>query len=310
MTNTPVLFLIFNRPDLTRRVFEKIRNAKPSQLFIAADGPRSDKPGENLLCDETRKLVLENIDWPCKINTLFREKNLGCKVAVSSAITWFFEHVEQGIILEDDCLPSESFFPYCDYLLEKYKDDLRVNFLSGTMLPGSANHLNDTYYFSKFSIIWGWATWRRVWINYDVKIAEWSHLSKSNWLINVFHGNAYYAGAFQRMFDAIYNGYDTWDFQLFFLNLRSNSLNIHPCINLIKNIGFDQRGTHTLAPTAYSNQDTGKITTIIDPQAMSFDHRADQVIFDALYAYDPNPNTIIKKCLRKYKAVSSRIFSK
>ena len=128
---SPVLFLVFNRPDTTRRVLEAIRQAQPSQLFIAADGPREGKSGEAEKCADVRRIVNEGIDWDCEVKTLFRDKNLGCKVAVSRAIDWFFEHVEEGIILEDDCLPHPTFFRFCEELLNKYRDDERIGQISG-----------------------------------------------------------------------------------------------------------------------------------------------------------------------------------
>src|ERR1700712_5595517 len=172
MLNTPVLLLIFNRPDLTERVFDMIRKVKPVNLFIAADGPRMDKPGEAELCKKTLNVVLEHIDWDCEVHTLLREHNLGCKAAVSSAINWLFENVEEGIILEDDILPDESFFDFCNEMLIKYKDDERVTQISGVNLMGVSDN-TESYFFSKIGGIWGWATWKRAWRNYDVNINSW-----------------------------------------------------------------------------------------------------------------------------------------
>jgi len=301
MLDTPVLFLIFNRPDLAQQVFASIRAAKPKQLFIAADGPRRDKTNEESICNETRNIVLDNIDWECEVHTLFRNENLGCKYAVSSAITWFFENVEEGIILEDDTMPDITFFTFCSDLLNRYREDTRISFISGTSLPSSAGHVDTSYYFSKFSIIWGWATWRRVWQNYDIEISDWKELSKTNWLTNVFYGNQYYANGFKGLFNTILNGYDTWDFQFFFLNLKNNSLNIHPAKNLIKNIGFDSRATHTHTQQSYSNQDVYKIDSLIHPKAMAFDYEADKVIFNTLYAYDDRPKKWYRTIYAKVK---------
>jgi len=293
--------LIFNRPDLTGVVFEQIKKARPKRLFIAGDGPRKDKPGDDDLCRQTRDLVLQGIDWPCEVKTLFRGENLGCKMAVSSAITWFFEQVEEGIILEDDCAPHPAFFGYCQELLEKYRSDTQVNFISGTCLPGSASHVSDSYYFSKFSIIWGWATWRRVWQQYDVAIKDWQYLKNSDWLENVFYGNGYFATGFKRLFESIDQGYDTWDFQLFFLNLKSNSFNIHPAKNLISNIGFDERGTHTRGAKPYSRMPTVDIGYLRHPRVKSFDYKADEIIFEHLYKYDRRPATPLRILYQKVR---------
>jgi hypothetical protein len=164
--NTPVLFLIFNRPNTTEQVFEAIAKAKPRCLFVAADGPRTDKEGEAEKCQAVRDII-KRVDWDCEVKTLFREQNLGCKEAVSSAITWFFEQVEEGIILEDDCLPSDSFFSFCAELLEKYRDDKRIMMISGDNFQDGIQRGDASYYFSSVPWIWGWATWRRAWRLYD-----------------------------------------------------------------------------------------------------------------------------------------------
>lgn len=310
MLNTPVLFLIFNRPDLTEKVFMKLRQVQPRMFYIAADGPRGNKQNDKDACEQTRSFVLKNIDWPCQVFTLFREENLGCKMAVSSAITWFFEHVEEGIILEDDCLPDQSFFYYCEELLIRYRNDSRINFISGTCLPNSSNHIQDvSYYFSKFSVIWGWATWKRVWSQYDVEIREWPKLSTTNWLLNAFYGNEYFANGFRGMFNSIHNGFDTWDFQLFFLNLRINSLNIHPVKNLISNVGFDSRGTHTMHSTSYAAMSVSDIDNIIHPESFAFDVQADTIIFEHLYKYNPKPKAFYKVLWEKVKFKLNRFFA-
>ena len=168
---TPVLFLVFNRPDTTEKVFEAIRQAKPQKLFVAADGPRGNRLGEKEKCEQVRKIAT-TVDWDCEVKTLFREKNLGCKFAVSSAIDWFFKNVEEGIVLEDDCLPSQSFFWFCQELLERYRNDERVMLIGGNN-RGVDFLKNHSYFFSKYVQIWGWATWRRSWEKYDSKIRKW-----------------------------------------------------------------------------------------------------------------------------------------
>ena len=168
---TPVLFLIFNREDTTQKVFNVLRRQKPKYLYVAADGPRKNKEGEAEKCRRTRDII-NQVDWDCELKTLFREENRGCKMAVSSAISWFFEQVEQGIILEDDCLPHPSFFPFCEELLIRYKDDDRIGHIGGNcFLPGLIED-GLSYDFCSISHIWGWASWRRVWKNYDVNFSS------------------------------------------------------------------------------------------------------------------------------------------
>ena len=241
LTN-PVLFLIFNRPDTTQRVFEAIRQAKPARLFVAADGPREDRPGEAEKCAQARSII-ENVDWDCEVVTLFREKNLGCGKAVSSAIDWFFENVEEGIILEDDCLPSQPFFMYCQELLEYYRQDTRIMQISGSNFIKS--EMDESYFFSKYGPCWGWATWKRAWKYYDVDMRLWP-VVKVKKLHYDFCFDEDEIKAREDIFDSVYNGaIDTWDYQWVFAKLVNNGLSITPKENLVSNIGFSEDATHT-----------------------------------------------------------------
>jgi hypothetical protein len=241
----PILFLIFNRPDLTRRTFERIRSAKPSRLFIAADGPRKDRPGEDLLCAESRTIA-EQVDWECKIETLFRDENLGCKRAVSSAISWFFKREAEGIILEDDVLPDPTFFRFCGELLERYRLDPNVMMISGNYLLGSKQRPAASYYFSRYTHIWGWASWRRAWALYDRDMSEWPKLRDSNFLLRIGNGGLDYAAYWTAIFNATYEGrVDTWDYQWLFTTMANHGLAITPSRNLVRNIGFRPDAAHT-----------------------------------------------------------------
>ncbi len=241
---TPILFLIFNRPDTTARVLEAIRKVQPKHLFVAADGPRPTKQGEKELCEQTRKLVLNSIDWDCTLKTRFLENNLGCKMAVSSAITWFFENVEEGIILEDDTVPDESFFFYCSELLEKYRNDERIMHIGG-VVPWNFSSTDTSYVFSQLVQIWGWATWRRAWKNYDVNIPLLSEVARNNDVHNLFT-NRSISNHFLTKYIAVAEGkIDTWDTQWQFTVSVHHGLAILPVRNLVTNIGFDKRATHT-----------------------------------------------------------------
>ena len=244
MTN-PILFLVFNRPSTTKIVFETIKRAKPLRLYIAADGPRENKPEDIRLCQEVKDIV-SIIDWNCEVVTLYRTQNLGCKKAVSSAISWFFENEVQGIILEDDVLPLHSFFDFCDELLEKYKDEQSVAMISGNNLISKRLESEESYFFSHYANIWGWATWRRVWTQYDVKIKDWPTWSKHGNLKNISDNTAYFEYYWKDQIQAIYDGkMDTWDFQLFFLLWRIKGLCVVPKNNLTGNLGFGTIATHT-----------------------------------------------------------------
>ena len=238
---TPVLFLVFNRLGTTKRVFEEIKKAKPKELFIAADGPRNEE--EKKKTDAVRDYVKKNINWKCKTKFLFREKNLGCKYAVSGAIDWFFKNVEQGIILEDDVLPNQSFFRFCQEMLERYKDNKRIMHLSGTNVEGISK-IKEDYFFSNTFNVWGWATWRRAWKHYDVEMRDWE-----KWRIKCFSFMKDYSLITKLKSWRIYeltsrNKINTWDYQWAFAIVRKKKLSIIPKKNLITNVGVGG-GTHT-----------------------------------------------------------------
>lgn len=237
-----VLFLVFNRPDVTAKVFAAIRAARPPRLYVAADGPRPERVGEAERSARTRKIATA-IDWPCELHTLFRDENLGCKMAVSSAINWFFEHEERGIILEDDCLPTPSFFPFCETLLERYKDDTRVLHIGGTNSLRSASKKNNSYYFSRYVAIWGWASWRRAWAQYDVEMGALREVERDGLINQIYVPSA--ARHFSRLFARVSSGeIDTWDYQWQF-TCGLQGLAIVPDVNLISNLGFGDDATHT-----------------------------------------------------------------
>ena len=233
---SPVLFIIFKREDTTKRVFERIREAQPPKLYIAADGPRASRPDEKEKCERTRKIV-ENIDWPCDVHRLYREENLGCGRGVSSALTWFFEHEEQGIIIEDDILAHPDFFVYCDEMLDRYKDNERIQLIAGYNVFFDGYSSPYSYYMSKFLQIWGWASWRRVWQTY---VYDTTQLDKKEYLkklnrrfdLPVYR---YYRYHFDVMLS---NKIDTWDYQFFFNMVLYDRFSIIPFSNLVENIGF------------------------------------------------------------------------
>lgn len=243
---TPVLFLIFNRPDTTRQVWEVIKEVQPAELFIAADGPRKDKEGEVEKCQKVRQIV-NQIDWDCNVKTLFREENLGCRIAVSSAIDWFFENVDEGIILEDDCLPHPSFFQFCHELLGRYRYDERIMVISGNNFQFGQKLAPYSYYFSRYNHNWGWATWRRAWKFFDAQMSLWPEIHAGKWLSSMFkrQGVQYWT----RIFDDVYQGNigitDIWDYRWTFACWVQNGLSILPNVNLVTNIGFGDDATHT-----------------------------------------------------------------
>ena len=242
---TGVLFLVFNRLDTTKKVLKAIAEAKPPRLYIAADGARESKDDEAKKIKEVRDFVMSNIDWECEVKTLFRDQNLGCKMAVSGAIDWFFENEEMGIILEDDCLPSQSFFWFCEELLLKYRDDDDIFIISGDGRSTSSIEINTDYSFVKYPLIWGWASWARAWNKYDIEMKQWPKL-KDTILKNVSKNNAtvrFWSNVFKKVYT---NKLDTWDIQFVLTLLEFRGKCIVPKINLIKNIGFGLDATHTI----------------------------------------------------------------
>ena len=257
---TPILFIIFNRPDVTIQVFNEIRKIKPSDLYVVADGPRDSKGGERDNCNKTRQII-DLIDWKCNVFKNYSDINLGCKKRVSSGIDWFFENVEQGIILEDDCLPNKSFFRFCEEMLDKYKNEEKIGMISGDNFQFNKIKNKYSYYFSRYSHIWGWATWRRAWEKYDVTIADWPKIKKDKGLKKVFNSvkDVYY---WSLIFDDVYNNkIDTWDYQWSFACFINNYLSVMPSQNLIANIGFSKVGsTHTKRISRFSDMETSELS--------------------------------------------------
>lgn len=239
----PILFLLFNRPDLADRVFSSIRAARPRQLFIAVDGSRPSREGEESLVAQSRAIA-GRVDWPCEVHSLFRETNLGCGVAVSEAISWFFEHVESGIILEDDCLPDISFFRFAEEMLERYADHSEVMMVNGTSFLPKVDDLDCSYYFSLFGNIWGWATWRRAWLQYDFELSTWPENPAVQQRLRTFGFSARLH--FNRNFRMSKIGViDTWDYQWVHAIWACGGVVVAPHSNLVTNLGFDERATHT-----------------------------------------------------------------
>lgn len=240
---TAVAIIIFNRPDTTKAVIDEIRKAKPPRLYIISDEAREGKAGEREKVDETRALVENSVDWECEVIKNYAEKNMGCKKRVASGITWLFEHEEQAIILEDDCVPKQEFFRYCQEMLEKYKDDEQVMMVSGTNNVPSYK-VPQSICFSRFSCIWGWATWRRAWNKYDIEMKDWPEIHEKGLFKPYFRGIEY--KVFARDASKIHAGLvDTWDMQWQVCILK-NGFGIAPQGNLIHNIGCGhEEATHT-----------------------------------------------------------------
>jgi len=281
--NTPILFLIFNRPKTTQKVFDAILKAKPKKLYVAADGPRKNKIGEKELCEVTRAII-KQVDWPCKVKTLFRKENLGCGKAVSLGITWFFDNEKMGIILEDDCLPDPSFFPYCKNLLEKYKDNEKVMMISGDNFISEKVKLKESYYFSRYCHIWGWASWRRAWKKYDYNMLKWPEFESCG-KINSYFSSFEERFFWERTFDLAYrHKISSWDAQWGFACLSNEGCAINPSVNLVSNIGFGDDSTHTFGSNPiFSALRVKPILNIIHPKRISVDEKTDYTSFKLIF---------------------------
>jgi len=270
-----VLFLVFNRPETTQQVFDAIRRARPSRLYVAGDGPREDVRSDRDQIALVRSIAT-NVDWPCEVSTLFRETNLGCKYAVSGAVSWGFESEDRLIILEDDCLPSSSFFGFCDEMLLRYQADSRVHHIGGTNPLNLSDDRVNSYGFSRYNRIWGWATWKNSWEAFNVEIPLWPEISKSRTLGQLLgrkEGKKY-----TKIFEATYGGHiDTWDYQWFLTRLLLGQA-IFPHVNLVTNIGFGPGATHTKkVGSALDNALRGEmIFPLQHPNSLEIDTVADQ----------------------------------
>ncbi len=275
MLNTPVLFLIFNRPSTTQLVFEQIKQVKPKKLFIAADGPRPNNPEDDKKVQEAKDQVLKAIDWECDVKTLFRTVNLGSGKAVSEAITWFFDNVDEGIILEDDCVPELSFFYFCSELLKKYRKNNSIMHITGTNFDDSIKFGNESYYFTKYPFIWGWATWKRAWKTYDFTLENSNYYSQL--IKKQFHD------PFERQFwrsrihfvkDKVV---DAWDYQWMFSIWAQNGISITPNINLVSNIGFGKDATHTVEDSPFSNLKRAPLLQLNHPSCICINEDAERL---------------------------------
>ncbi len=239
----PILFIVFNRLHTTKRVFEQIRKVKPLKLYIASDGPRDESEKAKVL--QVREFILKNIDWDCEVNTKFRDKNLGVGFGPNDAIDWFFAHEEEGIILKDDCLPSISFFYFCQELLDMYRDNKKIGVIQG-FNPFPQKDYPDSYFFSKYDLKWGWATWKDRWQYQDMYTTDWPQMKKTNFLKKISPDNRFVKLYWEAIFDQIHrNPYLAWDTQFTYQMLKRGLLTIVPKKNIVLNIGYGEEASST-----------------------------------------------------------------
>lgn len=244
--DTPVLLLVWRRPNALRQVIDAIRPVAPSRIFVACDGPSPDRPADAQKVAATREVIEQEIDWPCQVEKLYSDVNQGCRLGVSRAITWFFEQVEEGIVLEDDCVPHPDFFPYCAELLERYRHDMRVWCISGSNFQDGQWRGDGSYYFSRYNHCWGWASWRRCWQHYDADLAQLTSLCDLGLLQTVFEfpkEQLYWQRIWKRLLET--GRPDSWAYRWSFTCISNGGLTALPNRNLINNVGFGDDATHT-----------------------------------------------------------------
>lgn len=300
--NTPILFLIFNRPTKTEQVFDSIRKLKPKRLFIAADGPRSQRSGEHLICEKVREIAT-NIDWDCEVETLFRDENLGCGKAISTSISWFFEQVEEGIIIEDDCLPDQSFFLFCEELLTKYRDNKQIMHIGGSNFQGTKDIHRNSYYFSNYIHVWGWATWRRAWEMYNYNISLNSEDKEDEMLKRKFRRSSE-RSYWRKSFEGIEkHNIDTWDIQWVYTIYSNSGLGITPNANLISNIGFGPDATHTLSYDCNAAElPLTQLSKLTHPTQIKIWSKADSITYKKFFQPKNSVyHRILLKILKTYK---------
>jgi hypothetical protein len=283
----PVLILGHARPATTAQVIESLRSVSPERVYLAVDGARSEVEGETEKVRLVQESMMEGIDWPCRVETMFREENLGIREGITESITWFFENEEMGIILEDDCLPDSSFFPYCEELLEKYRDDERVMHIGGACYfdPPKTPH---SYFFSKYPQVWGWAGWAKSWERNKVDLGTFDQEFPN--LSGLFQGSeerAYWERIIERVLDG---RIASWDYFWAMAIWRSGGVAINPTSNLVRNLGFSSDATNTSLWKDYRGlrkRESVPIGCLNHPPAVEIDDRLDYQLFLDCYRKPP-----------------------
>jgi len=275
---TAVAFIVFKRPDVTRQVLAAIRAARPPILFVIADGPREGRTGEAEKCAEVRRVIEAGIDWPCEVVRIYAEENLGCARRVSSGLEEVFRRVEEAIILEDDCLPDPTFFPFCETLLDYYRTDERVAQIAGcNFFPESFKDVTGSYCFSRYPHCWGWATWRRAWRHYDHTMRSWKTEREAGWKLRVERASERLVWA--ACFDAVSReALDSWAYRWTAAMWARGAWSVTPAQNLVTNLGFDRDATHTVGGIWGNRKRAAMRFPLIHPAEMKRHEAADALV--------------------------------
>ncbi len=299
MYKTPILLITFNRPDHVRKVLAEIRKQQPTQLFVCQDGARKGNENDRIKVQEVRDVVKELVDWPCELHTLYQDKNLGCGPGPVAGITWFFENVEQGIIMEDDCLPHPDFFEYCEELLERYKDNERIGFIGGCnyiKTQGTSSYV----YSGGHHQTWGWATWRRTWKHFDYTLSSISKVDFAKILQEYCMSwrQKEYWWVIYNMVKRDQMNNSSWDYQFYFSCWKAHMLAVAPSVNLVSNIGYGEDATHTQAQSSMLMQPASAIMPLVPPSEIKLDKSQDFELMKRFVApYDYGVHNVMRRGL-------------
>ena len=283
----PILLLVFSRLDTTRQVWEALARHRPRYLYVVADGPRADRLGEAEKCQAVRDFILQNLSWDCELKTLFRPHNLGCQASVSQGLTWFFEQVPQGIILEDDCLPQADFFRFCYELLDYYKDQEEVWHISGCRFHRPQAQAPYSYHFSRLPHIWGWASWRRAWQHYNASMQGLESFFAQNQAKDFEWDKFSFYKMRQALRRTAKGEINTWDYQWTFSLWQGGGLSIVPSQNLVSNIGIGPEATHYISKNLIKNQTPSHFPWPLQhPPQLQYDNQADRLELGGIYGYN------------------------
>ncbi len=307
--DTPVALFIYNRPHTTEKVFAEIRKAKPNKLLVVADGPRMNRPEDVEKCASTRATI-EQVDWECDFRKTYSKVNLGCGRRISTGLDWVFQTVDRAIILEDDCLPHPTFFSFCHELLEKYRHEERIAMISGNNFNRSFRRKQYSYRLSMYPLTWGWASWARAWKHYDGQMKQWPVIRNGGWLLDLLD-DRWSAAYWENIFQKLYHGtIDTWDYQWTFSCWLNGLLAIHPNVNLVSNIGFDNTATHTKEPTCRRAHHSTRAMTypLSHPPYLIRDTKADRHIRRKVHGIYPFGGTFVARAGRMVRRLATRSF--
>lgn len=280
----------------------------PEKLYITADGPRINHSEDIEKCEAARKAALESINWPCEVKTRFLDENRGCGPGPSSGISWFFEHEDRGIILEDDCLPHPDFFGYCAEMLDKYKDEPKIMNIGGSLLSEIPGNLSSSYFFSKIPHCWGWATWRRAWKHFNFELENYEDFKNSDILEKINPGRSFKKYWIEKFNLVEFGQRDIWDYQWVYAIWKNNGICITPAVNLVSNIGWDMEGTHTKGDSVLANRKTYPILPLKHPSSISVDKKRDQHLFEQIFFVKEEKIPLIQKLKNKLSKASAGHF--